>query len=285
MTRTAKSSRLSAHLPEPFLEIHPQDATRLRLSPAALVRVENDLGGAILRARITDAVRPGEVFAPMHWTGETAPAARIDAVVAPVVDPVSGQPESKASVVKVTRMKAAWYAFAVSTRPFSPTSAYWARSVTRAGHRAELAGHTAPDDWEAEARRLFGLPNAEVAVMADPGRGTARLAFREDGRLVAAIFVSPEPVAVMRDYVATLPEVPDLSLLSGRAPADRPDPGPILCSCFDVGVNTILRGIEEQGLMSVDAIGAALQAGTNCGSCRPELAALLAAARSKEAAE
>ncbi|WP_370311126.1 molybdopterin-dependent oxidoreductase [Sagittula sp.] len=285
MTRTALSPRLAAHLAEPFLEIHPDDAGDLGLGAADLVEVQSPHGRAILRARITDAVLPGQIFAPMHWTGETAPAARIDAVVAPIVDPVSGQPESKASVVKVTRMKAAWYAFAVSTRPFNPASAYWARSVTRAGHRAELAGHTAPDDWEAEARRLFGLPDAEVAVMADPGRGTARLAFREGGRLVAAIFVSPEPVAVMRDYVATLPEVPDLSLLSGRAPADRPDPGPILCSCFDVGVNTILRGIEEQGLMSVDAIGAALQAGTNCGSCRPELAALLAAARSKEAAE
>ena len=64
-----------------------------------------------------------------------------------------------------------------------------------------------------------------------------------------------------------------------------PDPGPVLCSCFDVGVNTILTAIEAQGLLSVDAIGAALQAGTNCGSCRPELASLLASTQQKEAAE
>ncbi|MCB1707052.1 MAG: nitrate reductase, partial [Halioglobus sp.] len=90
MTRTAKSPRLSAHLPEPFLEIHPDDAASLGLEPAALIEVESDHGRAILRARITDTVRRGEVFAPMHWTGETAPCARISALVAPATDPVSG---------------------------------------------------------------------------------------------------------------------------------------------------------------------------------------------------
>ena len=69
------------------------------------------------------------------------------------------------------------------------------------------------------------------------------------------------------------------------APADRPDPGPTLCSCFGVGVNTILTAIETDGLMSVEAVGAALSAGTNCGSCRPEIAALLATAHGREAAE
>jgi assimilatory nitrate reductase catalytic subunit len=43
-----------------------------------------------------------------------------------------------------------------------------------------------------------------------------------------------------------------------------------------VGLNTITAAIAAQNLISVDQIGAALQAGTSCGSCRPELAALLA---------
>jgi assimilatory nitrate reductase catalytic subunit len=37
--------------------------------------------------------------------------------------------------------------------------------------------------------------------------------------------------------------------------------------------------------MSVDAVGQALQAGTNCGSCRSEIAGLIARAQTKEAAE
>ncbi|MCB1329817.1 MAG: nitrate reductase, partial [Maritimibacter sp.] len=155
MTRTAKSPRLSAHLPEPFLEIHPTDAARLGLGPAALVEVASDHGSCILRARITDAVRPGEVFAPMHWTGETAPSARIDALVAPHTDPVSGQPESKAAAVSVAPFKTGWYGFAVAASAPQVTAElgaeYWALARTEHGYRAELAGRDAPDDWGRQA--------------------------------------------------------------------------------------------------------------------------------------
>jgi assimilatory nitrate reductase catalytic subunit len=103
--------------------------------------------------------------------------------------------------------------------------------------------------------------------------------------LAAALFVSRRPVAVMRDHLATLPRAPAEEALTGRTPADRPDPGPVLCSCFGVGVNTILAAIETRGLMSVEAVGAALQAGTHCGSCRSGIAALLDRAQHPEAAE
>ncbi|WP_417523259.1 molybdopterin-dependent oxidoreductase [Marinovum sp.] len=285
MTRTALSPRLSAHLAEPFLDIHPADAAGLGLRPADLVEVESPQGSAILRARISTDVQRGDVFAPIHWTGETAPSARIDALVAPVVDPVSGQPESKAGVVAVTRLEAAWYGFAVSSTDLAPDCAYWARARTPSGFRAELAGTAPIDDWEAEARRLFGLETAEVQSVIDSARGIARLAFYDRGQLIAALFVAPEPVAVLRDYLVTLPGSEAPQAIIGAPPADQPDPGPVLCSCFSVGVNTILTAIETQGLMSVEAIGAALGAGTNCGSCRPELADLLARCVTPEAAE
>ncbi|MEM8741338.1 MAG: molybdopterin-dependent oxidoreductase [Pseudomonadota bacterium] len=285
MTRTALSPRLAAHLAEPYLEIHPTDAARLGIVAADLVRLSNPLGQAILRARITADVAQGQVFAPMHWTGETAPSARIDALVAAVTDPISGQPESKAATVQVARYNAAWYGFAVSAAPLAPDCSYWARAVSHAGHRAELAGDAEISDWETEARRLFGLPAARATSLCDPARGTARIAFSADNQLTAALFVAPTPVAVMRDYLATLPNIDAAAALVGRPLIDQPDPGPVLCSCFGVGVNTVLRAIEEQALLSVEEIGAALQAGTNCGSCRPELAALLRAAARREAAE
>lgn len=289
MTRTALSPRLSAHLAEPFAEIHPQDAARLGIGPDSLVELSSPTGRAILRAQITDAVRPGDIFVPMHWTGETAPSARIDALVAAVTDPVSGQPESKASVCAVAPFRPAFHAFAVSAGRIAPDTAYWARVRTRAGWRAELAGAEAPADWEDWARALFDLPaGGEAQSLIDRDAGHARLAFRDEaGRLVAAVFAGPGPIALQRDHIAGLPgEVADHAL-TGRAPADLPDPGPTLCSCFGIGVNTILTAIEEGRLDSVAAVGAALGAGTNCGSCQPEIAALLAAARlsGREAAE
>jgi assimilatory nitrate reductase catalytic subunit len=284
MTRTARSPRLSAHLPEPFLEIHPEDARRLDLHEAALVRVQNSQGRSILRARVTDSVRQGEVFAPMHWTGETAPSARIDALVAPVVDPVSGQPESKAAAVNVAPFDAAWYGFAVSRRELAPKGDYWTRTRTASGYRAELAGTEVPADWEGFAREVF-ITNTEVQALEDRARGIHRFAFTRDGRLEAALFVSRNPAAITRDYLAGLPGREAPGVLSGRPPADMPDPGPVVCSCFGVGVNTIVTAIETEGLMSVEAIGAHLQAGTNCGSCRAELGDLLTACAQSEAAE
>ena len=75
------------------------------------------------------------------------------------------------------------------------------------------------------------------------------------------------------------------AVLAGQPGADRPDPGATLCACFDIGVNTLRRAIAEQQLTSIEAIGRALRAGTNCGSCKPELRALLQAATPRMAAE
>ncbi len=285
MTRTALSPRLSAHLPEPFVDIHPADAANLSVGPADLVRLSSPTGTAILRARITDAVQVGQVFASMHWTGETAPSARIDALVAAQTDPVSGQPESKASVVAVERLEASWYGFAVSRGSLTPSCAYWAQARTNTGYRAELAGLEKIADWEAEARRLFGAPKALATTVTDAARGAARVVLHEDGLVVAALFVARQPIAVMRDYLTAVPGTPGESVLTGAPPADVPDPGPVLCSCFGIGINTIVAAIESGEALSVDAVGAALGAGTNCGSCKPEIAALLDRVLQREAAE
>ncbi|SDF00336.1 nitrate reductase [Limimaricola pyoseonensis] len=285
MTRSGRSARLSRHIAEPFLEIHPDDAARAGLAPAALAEVTGPGGRAVLRVLVTDRVRRGEVFAPMHWSGETAPTGRIDALVAAATDPVSGQPESKAAAVAVAPWRAGWFGFAASRSRPEPGCDYWSRARGEKGWRLELAGAKAPADWEAEARKLFGLPDARLSRVSDPARGLERLAFHVDGRLEAALFIAPEPVAVAREHLAGLLGEGGGQPLSGRPGADAPDPGTTLCACLNVGVNTILTAIESGRALSVEAIGAALGAGTSCGSCRPEIAALLAAARQPEAAE
>ncbi|PHP27096.1 nitrate reductase [Limimaricola cinnabarinus] len=285
MTRSGRSARLSRHIAEPFLEIHPDDAACAGLAPAALAEVTGPGGRAVLRVLVTDRVRRGEVFAPMHWSGETAPTGRIDALVAAATDPVSGQPESKATAVAVAPWRATWFGFAVSRAQPEPGCDYWARARGKKGWRLELAGAEAPADWEAEARKLFGLPDARLSRVSDPARGLERLAFHVDGRLEAALLTAPEPVLVARDHLAGLLGEGGGQPLSGRPGADAPDPGPTLCACLNVGVNTILTAIESDRAMSVEAIGAALGAGTSCGSCRPEIAALLAVARQPKAAE
>lgn len=285
MTRSAKSPRLSQHLAEPFVEIHPADAARLSVQANDLVELSNPLGRAILRALITDAAAPGQLFAPMHWTGETASAARIDTLVPGVVDPVSGQPESKAAAVSAQRFNPAWFGFAVSAANLHPTAEYWARARVAGGWRAELAGLHTPQDWVGYARLLFDLPEAAAATVIDAQRGLARVVFHTDGRLQAALFASPNPVAVARDHLANRLNTPDTMALAGRPIADIPDPGATVCACLNVGINTIREAIQSGRALTIAALGEALGAGTSCGSCRPELAGLLTRFKLPEAAE
>ena len=105
----------------------------------------------------------------------------------------------------------------------------------------------------------------------------------EGGRALAALFAAPDPVQLARGHIAAQVGQAGAALLAGRPGAGDVDPGPTVCACLNVGLHTITTAIATQNLTSVDQIGAALHAGTSCGSCRPELAALLA--RQMEAAE
>lgn len=281
LTRTGLSARLSAHVAEPFVEISPGDAARLGVRPADLVELRGRTGRAILRALVTDRVAEGALFAPMHWTADSAPAARIGGLIAAVTDPVSGQPALKSAAVSARRFAAAWHGLAVSrTRPDAPGCAYWARARRKAGWSVELADVAPPDDWTGFARALVGAgPQAEPLAFSDAASGAFRAAFLDDaGRLIGAFFAGRAPVPASRAWLAAAlsDAAPDrAALLAGRGPGETPDPGPTICACFDVGLNAIARAVAEQGLADVEAVGRALLAGTNCGGCRPEIARLI----------
>jgi assimilatory nitrate reductase catalytic subunit len=286
MTRTAKSPRLSQHLAEPFLELHPGDAQRIGVSSADLVEVRSPLGRAILRVLVTDRVAPGEPFAPMHWTGGTGPSGRINTVVEGRTDPVSGQPALKSADIALQRFVPDWYGFAVASDDFTPDCTYWAKARSLEGWRVEMAGNGAPEDWLLAARKMFGLAEAEVATVAEPARRRIRIAFHDQGRLRAALFVSPEPVQLARAHVTgCLGKTRPQDALVGWPGQGSVDPGPIVCACLNVGRNTIAAAIASGRAMTVSSLGQLLGAGTSCGSCRNELADLLRTERQAQAAE
>ncbi|WP_075217346.1 nitrate reductase [Mongoliimonas terrestris] len=276
MTRTGKTARLSGHIAEPYCEIHPADATDAGIEPATVVAVTSAHGRALVRALVTDRVLPGTVFVPMHWTDRFASRARIDAVVAPATDPVSGQPGLKSTAVSVEPAGMAWYGFAVSARhPNAADADYHALARAKNGYRIELAGRRTPADWAALARRVLGLDESEDCLVAveDQGAHVWRFALMEGGRLRGAVWFSRRPVAVSRSFAADL--LADSSAgavsLAGRPGRDLPDQGAIVCSCFDVGVKAIEAAVLSGRCTTVEAVGALLKAGTNCGSCRPEI--------------
>ena len=286
MSRTARSPRLSVHLPEPFLAIHPRDAAACGVWQDGLCRVESAWGHAMLRVRLDEGQAIGQVFAPMHWNDQTASDARVDALVSPDTDPDSGQPEFKFTPVRVIPWKPAWYGFLLSRRDLrAQDAAYWVRIRRAHCHQLELAGSEAPEDWPAFARKLLcsDSDGAQWSELFDSATHHYRAARFLDGRLESCIFIGPDKHLPERDWLVRLFDKERLDrkerlrILAGTPGSDQADPGPTVCTCFGVGRNTLIQAIRERKLDSVQAIGKSLAAGTNCGSCIPELEALLEA--------
>jgi assimilatory nitrate reductase catalytic subunit len=281
MTRTGRSARLSAHLPEPFVELHPHDALGFGVREGHLATIRTRWGSLVAKARLSADVRRGSLFVPIHWNGITASDARVGAVVNPATDPVSGEPEFKFTPAHIAPFTVNWYAFALTRDPLRTDGVtWWACSQAENCLRYELAGRTVPGDWTREARRLIGGEGGDWLEYADPSAGTYRAARLHAGRLMACLFIAARPDLPSRSWLTQLFAQEKLSaaeharLLSGRPPNAAADAGPTVCACFGVGRNTIASAIAS-GCSDVRGLGTRLKAGTNCGSCVPELRRLL----------
>jgi assimilatory nitrate reductase catalytic subunit len=276
MTRSGLSPRLAQHTLEPFVEVHPDDAAAHGLTHGGFARVRSAYGDCVLKVAVNPGQRRGSLFAPIHWSDETASSARVGDLVTPATDPYSGQPEAKATPVAVVPVDFAFCGFALTRRPLAPLAqSWWARVAVKNGCGILLASNEPPTRWRGALQRRFAA--AELAEYLDESRGLYRVAAFVDGRLAGCLFIGPAATAPSWDAVKALFEIEQLSapdrraLLSGRSTDGLADPGPVICACFGVGLNVIRAAIASGAAANVDEIGAALRAGTNCGSCLPEL--------------
>ncbi len=281
MTRTGVAPRLSRHIAEPFVEMHPDDAMRQGVAPASLVRVSNAHGSVLLRALVTERQQRGVLFAPIHWTAQTASNARVDQLVDARVDPVSGQPDFKGARVNLAPWAAAWFGFALTLeKPIDFDAEYWALARTSFGWRIELAGARLPEDFQDYARRLFGVDHndgAEIVRVEDRRKGVFRLLALRNGRALGLLLVSQEPVEAARDHLCenfTSEDPLTLRLLLAARPAGGSRGSRAICVCHNVGAHEIATAMSA-GARSVTDVGRATRAGTGCGSCRPEIQRLV----------
>ncbi|ATE64613.1 nitrate reductase [Rhizorhabdus dicambivorans] len=276
MTRTGLSPKLARHREEPLVEIHPGDAGRFGLEDGDIARVATPQGQSLFRVGISEGQRPGEIFTPIHWTDRQSTGGRTGLLPRPLTDPHSGQPGFKSTPAKVEKVAIEWRAFLILRGDAGTASlppALWATRITvNGGTLYELAGaedDKAIDGW---------LPAGTRMEAADPAKGTRRIAVVAGDRLAAVLFVTRTGELPGRDWLIAQLEAPEVAptLLAGRAPGAMPDRGPVVCVCFDIGLRTIVSAIVAEELADVTAIGKAIRAGTNCGSCRPALARILA---------
>lgn len=268
MTRTGYVPSLMQHNAEPFVEIHTDDAARFALCDGQLARISSPRGVMVARVNVNDGQRKGELFVPMHWNGLFARQGKVNALVEGRCDPLSGQPESKQTAVRIVPWQPGWKGeLYARDLPELPSYVHWWRKISRLTLASDtplvawVMAHCTAQGWQLQ--------------IAQAGDRSSVLAWHQ-GALMLGFWEGISQPRLSHDFIdeafRSPPMAPDVrhALLHGQRPGVRVDPGRIICSCFSVGENTIREAIAG-GCDSAAALGATLRCGTNCGSCVPEL--------------
>src|SRR5277367_2087989 len=238
MTRTGTSARLGQHLPEPYVEVHPDDAARHGLADGSFARVTTDHGQCTLKVVVSPRQQRGMLFAPIHWSEANASSGRVGALVAPFTDPYSGQPDSKVTPASITAYEYVFRGFLLSRKKIDlPQSAWWARAAITGGYAYLFADNADLARWPNWLRTFSG---DDLAEYRDFGGGVYRAASFSGDRIEACLFVGPAHDAGDWDVVKQLFAAETLSdderrmLLSGRSSEGVVSAGPVVCACFGV---------------------------------------------------
>ena len=274
MTRTGQVATLSAHAELPFVDMHPSDAAEQCLSQHQFVQVQNQFGRFVGRLNVVESVQPKQLFAPIHWTQQFAQHAVVSHVIAPVVDAVSGQPQSKAAVVSVQAFDCQQWARIVTTEPLASDDwAYWAQTRIANGF-VTLVGMDEEVDWQAWLRSRFAVPMF-VKHYQNPLSGQQALIASDETQALALVFTHadvaklPSQVWLERVYA-----INDSGTLNKELHGELGGYDELICSCFKTTRKAITAAIE-QGSVDLAALASTLGCGSKCGSCRPELNELL----------
>ncbi|RYF19125.1 MAG: nitrate reductase [Comamonadaceae bacterium] len=208
MSRTGTLGRLFGHVPEPVVQMHPQDMQRRGLAEGELAHVTSKRGSILLPVQASAELALSQAFIAMHWGSEFVsglsstgdPLAGVNAITTSAYCPISRQPELKHAAVKIlkaempwTLLAAAWlpdgealaareqlqalmarFPFAACV-PFAAQRPLEAGGDARTGMLFRAAGYEAPGD-EALQRleQLLGLTGAEILRYADKRKGQRR---------------------------------------------------------------------------------------------------------------
>ena len=281
MTRTGKSNSLSMHITRPYIELHPKDASQLGIKNNDLVRAESKMGKVIANAKITDSLRVGECFMPIHWNKQFASSANVGRLYSSIVDPISGQPETKFTAIKLLPAKFSQYIDVfvntqISATDITSKSDYWLKVNASHCHQYQLAFNETVTDvlyWCQQVSAIKGQWSGFYEG------DTQRIQCIENGRLVFVAMVANVQPATSLEWINHLFSQSALNFLELQSllmatPDEEFSQGPQICSCFKVREKPIINAIKA-GAHHIDKLGEQLKCGTNCGSCKTQLSQLI----------
>ncbi len=280
MTRSGKSPTLSRHRSEPFVEVSKEDSVKFGLTHMGLARVTSRLANSIYRVRITDGQRSGTIFVPIHWSRSNSSGGLTGALFASNYDPHSGQPEGKTMPVSVEPITAEFSALIISRKPLDPKlPIFWTRARAKNCYLHYLAIEQQPQEgWPQRVATFLGENVDNLVTYEDKSAEIFRAAHFKNKVIETAVFISPGHKPLEERETEKWFNSTDSSSNNrwmSLLPADvdgKGSQGDLICSCFAISATEIIEAISSGKATSVEDIGTLLSAGTNCGSCLPEIA-------------
>ena len=98
--QTRRIGFLVEQCPEPYVEVHPETAMRLKINDGERVRVVSRRGDGVFPVLVVRTIRPDTIFIPYHWGEQLA----VNQLTNPVLDPVSKIPEFKACAARIEKI-------------------------------------------------------------------------------------------------------------------------------------------------------------------------------------
>lgn len=281
MTRTGHAERLLDHIDQPFVAMHPKTAGQLALDEGDLARVSTAQGAVQLNVMFDAGLRSDQLFVPIHWNDRFARQARIDTLVAPITDAISGQPEFKFTPAAVTKVELSQWAVCVTRNKLDCSQFInWSLSPleNEEGYLYWIAvsENYSWQDFIAHKRLSEQGPAQAYEYFADASVGDERFICYSDQQIEMAIFThSNKSLLPNRRWLQNLlGQQLDGNYWQLITQSAQQDKGKLICSCFQVGEQVIVKAIKN-GARSTEQLGQRLKCGTNCGSCIPELSQLI----------
>jgi assimilatory nitrate reductase catalytic subunit len=274
MTRTGHAPLLTAHDDVPLVQINKVDAKNAALENNQLVTLSNSHGEFIAALKVGDQVKPGELFSAIHWNDQFATKAVVCSVFSSRVDPVSGQPESKASRVHLEPYHCTHWARVASSHSLDKAAfEYWSETKTKRGY-VTLLGCNGPIDWRKWSQNQL---SSEARLMQYSGaEGAAQAILASQQSSIELLVFSHKQVERLPSFswLSNSFDNDDMETLAHLLRSEDGDQDQQLCSCFGVSKKAVQNAIDG-GAGSIDELGITLGCGSKCGSCKPELSELL----------
>ncbi len=307
MSRSGLSARQFLHAPEPVLEMNASDMARRQIAPNSLVRARSKRGEQYFIVQASQSVRSGQAYMAMHWGPEYLLKGGVNALTNAAFDPISKQPELKASALAISpaTLPYSFSAFGF----FLPEIALQKRATCRQWLKAHLPGaeyialvpfqgrheegllvqiasiNPLPKSLADDIIALFGLADTPLLSYRDPSTGQLRSAHVQDNRLRFVLLQGRDDSRLWLRQM--MDEAQDISAMGSRillassaAPSGFQARAKAICNCKAVNADQIQVVLSAQAdadsTQYLKLVQEKTACGTQCGSCLPELKGIIA---------